>query len=138
MFSVQHLAKPAIATASLNHETYKHIWRQCVEHIKLRHSAGCGETLWMIPQHVLGRPPYTYLHAIRYVSDKLRAGGFGVSVLAGGVIHIKWAQQVASQVKTCMGPSSSSEKKKKTKKAQTKEEPLSVRLERLRSKLKLI
>jgi len=135
MLRVDELCKPIIERAAVNHETYKLLYTQCVEHIKRKHACGCTITLYQVPDFVLGRPPFTHAHAIRYVSEKLRRGKFDVKV-DGPVLHIDWEARIreacrkARRTKRTSGPARL-EKHVKTK---TKEEPLSVRLARLLKK----
>lgn len=136
MFTVSSLVQPDLARASVNHETYKQLWQNCVNHIRRRHGARCGDALWQVPEHVLGRPPYTHAHAVRYVSEKLRAGGFDVKVMEAGIIHVNWARQVTKHVAKKVQESARSDMPPRKKRVPPKDEPLSVRLERLAAKLK--
>lgn len=143
MFSVDDLCQPILARATLNHETYKMLYMQCVEHIKRKHEAGCTITLYHVPEFVFGRPPFTHSHAIRYVAEKLRRGKFDVKV-DGPVLHVDWEARIQEICRKVKAKEARARKKKaqkaahkaakKAKKAAQKDEPLSVRLERLLKK----
>lgn len=94
MLTVAHLAQPHIERSKRNHETYRGIYATCVENIKRKHGAGCTETVWEVPAFVPGRPLFAHSHAVRYVSDKLRFGGFQVDPVAEATLKIDWAQGV--------------------------------------------
>ena len=138
MFSVDVLCQPILARATMNHETYKMLYLQCVDHIKRKHEAGCTITLYHIPEFVFGRPPYTHAHAIRYVAEKLRRGKFDVKV-DGPVLHIDWELRIRDICRKVKAKEAKARRKtsKATKvgtRPAKKDEPLSVRLERLLKK----
>ena len=150
MLSVDDLCKPIIARAQMNHETYKMLYTQCIEHIQRKHDTGCTITLFYVPDFVLGRPCFTHSHAVRYISEKLRRGKFEVQI-DGPVIHIDWEARIKE---ACKRAKHAKMKDKPQKRGQTHEnrqdnkyikeitvkhkkdqlEPLSVRLERLLKK----
>lgn len=155
MLSVDDLCQPLIERANINHETYKMLYTQCIEHIKRKHESGCTITLYCVPDFVLGRPPFTHSHAVRYVADKLRLGKFDVKV-DGPVLHIDWEARIRElKRKTTRKPRKTiadkeesrkpaahkavaskevHERHVKTVKISKPTEPLSVRLERLLKK----
>ena len=143
MFSVENLCQPILARASMNHETYKMLYMQCVEHIKRKHEAGCTITLFHVPEFVFGRPPFTHDHAIRYVAEKLRRGKFDVKV-DGPVLHVDWEARIQEICRRVKAKEAKARKKQamiakqrakqKAKQKARKDEPLSVRLERLLKK----
>lgn len=141
MLSVEELCRPILARATVNHETYKMIYLQCVEHVKRKHESGCTITLFHVPEFVFGRPPFTHAHAIRYVAEKLRRGKFDVKV-DGPVLHVDWEARIRDVCRRVKAQDEKARKKKakQAKKSGThakkKEEPLSVRLERLLKKNK--
>ena len=136
MLRVDELCKPIIQRAEMNHETYKMLYIQCVEHIKRKHACGCTITLYQVPDFVWGRPPFTHAHAIRYVSEKLRRGKFDVKV-DGPVLHIDWEARIREacrKAKRVKHKATSASTAKPLKHKAEKEEPLSVRLARLLKK----
>ena len=148
MLSVDDLCKPILERAKTNHETYKLVYTQCVDHIKRKHEAGCTITLYQVPDFVLGRPLFTHAHAIRYIAEKLRRGKFDVQV-DGPVLHIDWEARIkeacrkkVKRPRPLVPPPPPPPAKKRTpakkktpppkKKAPPPgEEPLSIRLKRL-------
>lgn len=142
MLTVNELVKPALARSTRNHETYKALYEQIAGHIKRVNDIGGRETTWTIPAFVFGRPPFTHGHALNYVSEKLRRGGFTITPdsIEEGKLHIDWksAHQRAARDKM-RAATQASQKKKSTpvKKVVEKSVPLSVTLERLRKNLHL-
>lgn len=94
MLTVQELHRQRRARAEVNHETYKQLWRQVQARIRARADNRGTDLLWQVPPLVPGRPVYAVSHAARYVADKLRHGGFSVTVAAPQpdvhVLHIDW------------------------------------------------
>lgn len=82
------------AQASVNHETYKLLLRQVQDRIRARAAADARDMAWQVPPLVPGRPVYRGSHAARYVSEKLRRGGFGVLVAepvpGAHVLYVTW------------------------------------------------
>lgn len=140
MLSVDDLCKPLLKRAEINHETYKLLYTECVEHIKRKHESGCTITIYHVPDFLLGRPIFTHAHAIRYITEKLRRGKFDVTV-DGPVLHIDWETRIkeacrrrAKKLRPPPPPPLPPKKRAASKKKQQpkpKEEPLSVRLKRL-------
>lgn len=148
MLSVDDLCKPVLERAQMNHETYKMLYTQCIEHIKRKHETGCTITIFCVPDFVLGRPTFTHSHAIRYISEKLRRGKFDVKV-DGPLIHIDWEARMkeackkARKIKQRKDPKSTRRDVRDMRnikeirvqgKKERPTEPLSVRLERLLNK----
>ena len=48
-----------------NHETYKMLYKQCVDHIRRLNDMGTTSTTYFVSEYVLGRPLFTHSHAIR-------------------------------------------------------------------------
>jgi L-rhamnose isomerase len=47
-----------------------------------------------VPPFVLGRPSYQHSHCIRYITEKLKYGGFAVTDLTGqGSLFIDWGRK---------------------------------------------
>lgn len=135
MLTVSDLSQPNIQRAQKNHETYKLLYLKCAEHIKRKHSVGCRTTIYDIPEFVVGRPTFTHSHAIRYVSDKLRRGGFDVHKDEHGVLTIDWTRGVRRALRR--SDDKRRQKKKSTKPASDpKAVPLSIRLANLSKSLK--
>lgn len=134
MLTVHELSKPNIERAHKNHETYKMLYGTCVQHIKRKHAAECTTTIYTVPEFVLGRPTYQHTHAVRYVSEKLRRGGFDVHTGENGILTIDWSKGVRKALK------SPSQRRQKPERSKTKEidgVPLSVRLANLSKSLNL-
>ncbi len=95
MLTVHELRRQREARASVNHETYKQLLGQVQGRIRARADNKQQDLVWQVPPLVPGRPLYTVSHAARYVSEKLRRGGFEVAVLAPQadvcVLCISWA-----------------------------------------------
>jgi hypothetical protein len=66
--------------AKQNHETYKMLYKQCVDHIRRRNDMGSMSTTYFVSEYVLGRPLFTHSHALRYIKDKLERGKFSVEI----------------------------------------------------------
>lgn len=94
MLTVAELHRQRQAKAQVNHETYKLLWRQAQDRIRARADNKFTDLAWQVPPLVPGRPVYTVSHAARYVSEKLRRGGFAVTVAAPQpdvhVLYIDW------------------------------------------------
>lgn len=94
MVSVAELRRQREAVACVNHETYKLLYTQVQTHIRTRATNKCTDVVWVVPPFVPGRPVYNARHAARYVSEKLRRGGFDVNVTVSGdvcVLYITWS-----------------------------------------------
>jgi hypothetical protein len=95
MLTVDDLDRQRADVHRVNHETYKGLLAQVQDHIRARAANGIKELVWQVPPLVLGRPVYKVDHAARYVSDKLRIGGFVVQVVTPSsevsFLHISWA-----------------------------------------------
>lgn len=96
MLTVAELQRERQARAQVNHETYKQLWRQAQDRIRARADNKGTDLAWQVPPLVPGRPVYAAAHAARYVSDKLRRGGFEVTVAAPQpdvqVLYISWKE----------------------------------------------
>lgn len=94
MLTVADLQRQRQDRAQVNHETYKQLWRQAQDRIRARADNKATDLVWQVPPLVPGRPVYAPSHAARYVSDKLRRGGFQVTVAAPQpdvqVLYINW------------------------------------------------
>lgn len=94
--TVAELQTQREARASVNHETYKQLLGQVQDRIRARAQNDFRDFMWQVPPLVPGRPLYTVSHAARYVSEKLRRGGFEVTVAAPGqdvhVLYITWTR----------------------------------------------
>lgn len=142
MLSVDDLCKPMIARSNMNHETYKMLYTQCIDHIKRKHESGCTITIFNVPGFVLGRPIFTHTHAVRYVAEKLCRGKFDVKV-DGPLIYVDWEARIKEacrkeskmRMKTRRVPSYTKPCSVRSNAPSSQSlEPLSVRLERLLKK----
>lgn len=146
MLTVQELHRQREARARVNHETYKQLWRQVQDRIRARADNRATDLVWQVPPLVPGRPVYTVAHAARYVSDKLRHGGFVVTVAAPQpdvhVMHIDWAQRPGANAATTRPPSTRPKaKRSRAQRPQAAEPPCiddaSRTLEKLKARLRL-
>jgi hypothetical protein len=140
-----------------NHKTYKMLYEKCANHIRRRHALGHTKTIWTVDSIVIGRPVFTYEHALRYIVEKLRKGGFDAYIDRDTyAIVISWEPK---RVKASRHSSSSSKKndarkekvsndivnawlhdapldtKKNKKQKQNQNEPLEMRLKRLHARI---
>lgn len=99
MLTVDELRRQRLARARVNHETYKMLFGQASDRVRARANNKGTDLVWVVPPFVMGRPLYDPAHAARYVSDKLRSGGFRVSrargqgVHACHVLYVTWSLQ---------------------------------------------
>jgi hypothetical protein len=84
-----------IKKARVNHETYKQLYTALHDRIKRRASTNVTHLLYVVPPIVPGRPVYDPIHAARYITDKLRRGGFRVESAQGHVLFIDWTPRPA-------------------------------------------
>jgi hypothetical protein len=75
--------------ASVNHETYKVILQRVYDRIRHQAAMNRSDLAYALPAIVPGRPVYDAAHAMRYVTDKLRLGGFEVAT-DGPMIYASW------------------------------------------------
>lgn len=82
------------ARGQVNHDTYKLLFGQAQQRVRARAAHGLQDAVFQIPPLVPGRPLFKPSHAARYVSEKLRRGGFHVDVAAPHpdvqILHIGW------------------------------------------------
>lgn len=143
--------------AKRNHETYKMIYSKVSTLITTQHETGNSSLVYDVPAFVLGRPMFNHAHAVRYVRDKLLKGGFRVDQM-GCTLHVSWKTMCSEKKKKKEDPKKPTSNKTATSKAATSkkaaatwldntpktskptkvtkvEEPLEVRLKRLRASL---
>ena len=78
--------------ARTNHETYKIVLQRVYDRIRHRTSLNGTDLTYAVPPFVPGRPVYDPSHAARYVTEKLRRGGFVVTTDdAGSSLVIDWS-----------------------------------------------
>lgn len=101
MVTVAELHADREARAQVNHETYKQLWGLVQDRIRARAEMSATSLMWQVPPFVPGRPVYTVSHAARYVADKLRRGGFDVTVAAPQrdvvVLFVSWTPSAPKQ-----------------------------------------
>lgn len=92
LLTVNDVQKIRIDRARVNHETYKQLYKTVHERIRRRASVNSTHLTYAVPPFVPGRPVYTPGHAARYITDKLRRGGFGVMAVQDGgtTLFIDW------------------------------------------------
>lgn len=146
--------------AKRNHETYKMIYNKVSTLITTQHETGNSSLVYDVPAFVLGRPMFNHAHAVRYVRDKLLKGGFRVDQM-GCTLHVSWKTMCSEKKKKKEDPKKPATSKKiattsnkaatskkaaatwldntpktsKPTKVTKVEEPLEVRLKRLRASL---
>lgn len=92
LLTVGDVQRIRIERGRVNHETYKQLYSSVNDRIQRRAQVNSTNLTYRIPPFVPGRPVFTPSHAARYISDKLRRGGFGVAVLDDGVtLYVDWA-----------------------------------------------
>ena len=115
MLNIKELNEKDRARARQNHETYKILYEKCANHIRRRHALGHKYTTWKVDGIVLGRPVYTYEHALRYIVEKLRKGGFEAYIDQETLdLVISWGEKKKSSKKKS---SSSKSKERDARKA---------------------
>jgi hypothetical protein len=101
MLTVAELHRDREAKARVNHETYKQLLAQVQGRIRARAGNRGTQLVWQVPPLVPGRPVYRPAHAARYVSEKLRRGGFEVVGVAPQpevqVLYISWSTAGAAR-----------------------------------------
>jgi Family of unknown function (DUF5759) len=132
LLTIAELAKPDLAAASENHETYKSLYNSCVAKIKQCHEAKCTQTTYRVPEFVFGRPLFNHMHAINYVAEKLRRGRFDVSRdMHPGVLLIDWKRRLVQHKKYVREM-----ERRKARKEQEQRGALSTRLDTVIRRLK--
>lgn len=96
MLTVDDVLSIKLEKARRNHETYKELLRKCYDKIKQAAEAAATHTTYSLPAFIIDRPSYTMQHAMRYIVDKLRLGGFNVTVLGENRLHVDWSTAVAA------------------------------------------
>ena len=125
---INEIHEMSMRRAQINHETYKILFNIACERIRRRAALHQGPTslAFNIPPFVWGRPPYTRLHAVRYVSEKLRRNGFSVRALDEYTILVEWSRLPTKRKK---------QSKNRLKRQPEKPEKLSDKLAALRKLL---
>lgn len=92
LLTVSSLHEKRFEKARVNRETYRGILHGVYNRIQ-RRGTPWGSFGVLVPAFVLGRPFYELSHACRYVTQKLRAGGFEVAEVDGspGRLTVSWA-----------------------------------------------
>lgn len=123
---------------------------------------GYRKTIWTVDSIVIGRPVFTYEHALRYIVEKLRKGGFDAYIDRDTyAIVISWEPRRSKSTSSTSTPKKSSSTKsgdkrkekvsndivnawlhdeplntsKKKKKKPVHNDPLELRLKRLHAKI---
>ena len=91
LLTVSDVQQVRIDRARVNHETYKQLLGTVYDRIRRRASVNATHLAYNVPVFVPGRPMYTLSHAVRYITDKLRRGGFGVQAGPDGqTLYVDW------------------------------------------------
>jgi hypothetical protein len=122
--------------ASVNHETYKVILQRVYDRIRHQAAMNRSDLAYALPAIVPGRPVYDATHAMRYVTEKLRLGGFEVET-DGPMVYVSW--KPARQTEAKKPKPNKPKKPRAADRAAAKPTPgdLSRRLEILKYKLDL-
>ena len=88
-----------IERGKANHETYRRIYAMVCERIKSRVHGACEQTRCTVdvPRVMLGRPSYKIEHAMSYVANKLRHGGFRVTEHGPAELLVDWSARPAAR-----------------------------------------
>ena len=102
ILTAQELRRGVQQRASINHETYKQLYRICTTAITRLQPVRPPVTKcsWTVPEHILWRPPYKRDHAVRYVRDKLQHYGFSVTIRDEFTLDIDWSVKKKKKKKT--------------------------------------
>jgi hypothetical protein len=92
ILTVEELHKRRERRASINHETYKKLYRICTTVIEGLQNIRPPVTScsWTVPEHIMWRPPYKRDHAVRYIRDKLQHYGFSICIRNDFTLDIDW------------------------------------------------
>jgi len=122
--------------ASVNHETYKVILQRVYDRIRHQAAMNRSDLAYAVPAIVPGRPVYDATHALRYVTEKLRLGGFEVAT-DGPMVYVSWKPARTATATTTTHKKPSKPKQHKASAAKPSPGDLSRRLEILKYKLDL-
>lgn len=121
MLTASEVQQIRLDRARVNHETYKSILETAYARIRTRASANATGMAFVVPAFVPGRPVYAHDHAVRYVTEKLRRGGFSVQHLSDNTIFIDWTPQKKNRHKP--RPSTPPEYQSKPPQSKSKPKP---------------
>lgn len=92
LLTVSDVQQVRVERARVNHETYKKLYGVVHDRIKRRAEVNATHLTYAVPPFVPGRPVYNVTHAARYITDKLRRGGFSVWASDdGATLFVDWA-----------------------------------------------
>jgi len=165
MLRIAELTQKDRARADENHKTYKMLYEKCANHVRRRHALGHRNTIWTVDSIVIGRPVFRYEHALRYIVEKLRKGGFDAYIDRDTyAIAISWEPKKTKHTKKSSKSSGSTpvakdarkkkvsddilnawlhdtsvsdQKKKRKKDTVSSSDPLDLRLKRLQAKISI-
>jgi len=89
---VRHLAEDK---SKVNRDIYKELLRMCYRKIrtKIQLDKKTKSVEFVLPPFIIGKPVYNTAHAVRYITDALRKGGFRTEVLEEGrVVLVMWGR----------------------------------------------
>jgi hypothetical protein len=139
MLTVGDVQAVRLDRARTNHETYKIVLQRVYDRIRHRTSLNGTDLTYAVPPFVPGRPVYDPSHAARYVTEKLRRGGFAVTA-DGSSLVVDWSlpatKATARKVAGKKAPAATPAATPKTADGQTRGRGLSERLEALKARLK--
>lgn len=134
--TVSDLHSEREARARVNHETYKQLLALVQDRIRLRAANNFRDLMWQVPPLVPGRPVYAPSHAARYVSEKLRRGGFDVTVSSPAAdVHVLYVTWSAAKPAKVVRPAKAAAPEPRRATAPVSVEEATRRLQRLKARL---
>jgi hypothetical protein len=80
--------------AERNREMYKELLEMCYKKIKRKAKDNkCRSVTFVLPPFLIGKPLYNKDHALRYIKEKLRRGGFHAETMGDSAIYIEWKRE---------------------------------------------
>lgn len=133
LLTVMDIQQIRVDRARVNHETYKQLYATVHDRIKRRASVNATHLAYAVPPFVPGRPVYVLSHAARYITDKLRRGGFAVLVSEdGGTLFVDWTPRPTRVPKKPEEPAAPPPKSKRQSPPTISRQAVAARLEALK------
>ena len=90
MLRVSELSKDKSEKTKRNRALYKSLLQDCYKRIKNANSSGATHTTYTLRPISLGMPLYNVHHAIMYITNRLKKGGFDVYALHTNSVFVTW------------------------------------------------
>ncbi len=136
MLRVEDLHHSRRQRASVNHESYKILLHKVYDRIRHRATLDMSDIAYTVPPIIPGRPIYNPGHAARYITEKLKRGGFSVTQSTDAnnsiVLAVSWPPPTAAAP-----PSKPKKPKSKAKPLAVSSKSLSDRLQNLKARLNI-